>query len=99
MRVLLVEDDRDLGPFLKKGLENEGHTTEWLVDPEAALDYAAEASPDLILLDLGSWAATASRSLPNLRPEAQMQPFWSLQAQATCRPAFNAWTPAPTTAC
>ena len=52
MRVLVLEDDRDLGPFLKKGLENEGHTAEWLEDPEAALEFAAEESPDLILLDL-----------------------------------------------
>jgi len=67
MRVLLVEDDRDLGPFLKKGLENEGHTTEWLVDPEEALDYAAEASPDLILLDLGILGSDGLEVLTELK--------------------------------
>lgn len=53
MRVLVVENDRDLGAFLKKGLENEGHSTEWMDDGDAALLYAAENQPDLIVLDLG----------------------------------------------
>jgi len=54
MRVLVLEDDRDLGPFLKKGIENEGHSAEWLEDPEAALEFATVESPDLIVLDLGA---------------------------------------------
>lgn len=53
MRVLVVENDVDLGPFLKKGIENEGHSAEWLSDPEAALEYSAEEQPDLVILDLG----------------------------------------------
>jgi DNA-binding response OmpR family regulator len=53
MHVLVVEDDRDLGAFLAKGLENEGHSAEWLEDGEAALQYVGEQHPDLIVLDLG----------------------------------------------
>jgi len=67
MRVLIVEDDQDLGPFLKKGVENEGHSTEWLLDPEAALEYAAENSPDLILLDLGIAGRDGLEVLTELR--------------------------------
>ncbi|HEX9200382.1 MAG TPA: response regulator transcription factor [Acidobacteriaceae bacterium] len=52
MRVLVVEDDRSLGAFLKKGMELEGHSVEWAEDGEAALVRAAENHPDLILLDL-----------------------------------------------
>lgn len=52
MRVLVVENDRDLGAFLRKGIENEGHSTEWLEDEDAALRYAAEQQPDLIVLDI-----------------------------------------------
>ena len=37
MRVLIVEDDRALGAFLKTGLESEGHRVEWVEDGEAAL--------------------------------------------------------------
>lgn len=53
MRVLVVENDPDLGAFLRKGIENEGHSAEWLDDGDAALRYAAENQPDLIVLDLG----------------------------------------------
>jgi DNA-binding response OmpR family regulator len=52
MRVLVVEDDRALGAFLKKGLEMEGHTVDWVEDGEAALAHAKEYGPDLLVLDL-----------------------------------------------
>jgi DNA-binding response OmpR family regulator len=53
MRVLVVEDDRSLGAFLKTGLELEGHRVEWVEDGEAALARSAADHPDLVLLDLG----------------------------------------------
>lgn len=53
MHLLVVEDDRALGTFLKKGLETEGHRVGWVEDGEAALAYSAQGRPDLILLDLG----------------------------------------------
>jgi DNA-binding response OmpR family regulator len=52
MRVLIVEDDRALGEFLKKGMQREGHSVEWVEDGEAALAHADALSPDLIVLDL-----------------------------------------------
>jgi DNA-binding response OmpR family regulator len=52
MRVLIVEDDRALGAFLKTGLETEGHSVEWVEDGEAALTQAAAHPPDLMVLDL-----------------------------------------------
>ena len=52
MRVLIVEDDVALGLFLQKGLKLEGHEVAWVGDGEAALVYAEEHRPDLIVLDL-----------------------------------------------
>ncbi len=52
MRVLVVEDDRALGAFLKSGLEMEGHRVEWVEDGEAALTWSAMDHPELVLLDL-----------------------------------------------
>jgi DNA-binding response OmpR family regulator len=52
MRVLIVEDDRALGAFLKTGLEMEGHRVEWVEDGEAALASVAVHPPDLMVLDL-----------------------------------------------
>jgi DNA-binding response OmpR family regulator len=53
MRVLIVEDDRSLGQFLQKRLLLEGHEAVWVGDGEAALEEAAEHTPDLMVLDLG----------------------------------------------
>jgi DNA-binding response OmpR family regulator len=52
MRVLVVEDDRALGAFLRQGMELEGHRVAWAEDGETALVRAAEDHPDLMLLDL-----------------------------------------------
>jgi len=52
MRVLVVEDDRALGTFLKHGMELEGHRVEWVEDGDAALIQGEEDRPDLVLLDL-----------------------------------------------
>jgi DNA-binding response OmpR family regulator len=52
MRVLVVEDDRALGAFLRNGLQLEGHRVEWVEDGEAALVQSAEGHPDLVVLDL-----------------------------------------------
>jgi DNA-binding response OmpR family regulator len=52
MRVLVVEDDRALGAFLRQGMELEGHRVAWAEDGETALARAAEDHPDLVLLDL-----------------------------------------------
>ena len=52
MLVLVVEDDRSLGAFLKVGMEMEGHRVEWVEDGESALLRVAAEHPDLVLLDL-----------------------------------------------
>jgi DNA-binding response OmpR family regulator len=52
MRVLVVEDDRALGAFLKTGMEMEGHQVEWVKDGDAALMQTAANHPELVLLDL-----------------------------------------------
>jgi DNA-binding response OmpR family regulator len=52
MRVLVVEDDRSLCDFLRRGMEREGHRVDWASDGDAALVQAGADHPDLILLDL-----------------------------------------------
>ena len=52
MRVLVVEDDRALGSFLKKGLESEFHTVELANDGQEALDWLESTEFDLLVLDL-----------------------------------------------
>lgn len=54
--VLIVEDDPHLASLLRRALELEGHT-DWsidiITDGRAALMRAQEATPNLVLLDVG----------------------------------------------
>lgn len=52
MRILLVEDDDLLGRALKTGLEQAGHTPEWMTDGETALDALRTSPFDVVALDL-----------------------------------------------
>ncbi len=52
MRLLIAEDDRALGTFLRRGLEADGHRVRVAVDGAAALDAFREDVPDLTILDL-----------------------------------------------
>src|ERR1700721_2344307 len=67
MRVVGVEDDAALGLFLQKGLKLEGHEVAWVGDGEAALFYAEEHRPDLIVLDLSLPRKDGTGGLAELR--------------------------------
>lgn len=55
MRILLVEDDPDLGKAIQNGLKTYHYTVDWLTDGQQAL-YAltqSNESFDLVIMDLG----------------------------------------------
>jgi two-component system, OmpR family, KDP operon response regulator KdpE len=52
-RILVVDDEPQMGRLLKTGLNARGYEVAIAVDGQAALDMAARWRPDLILLDLG----------------------------------------------
>ncbi|GAA3766333.1 response regulator transcription factor [Terriglobus aquaticus] len=52
MQILLVEDDSALASFLKKGMEQQGHTVMHAANGEAGVEIAAENQNDVIVLDL-----------------------------------------------
>jgi len=52
-RILVVDDEPQMGRLLKTGLSARGYEVAVAVDGRAALDMAANWRPDLILLDLG----------------------------------------------
>ncbi|MFZ0746958.1 MAG: response regulator transcription factor [Terracidiphilus sp.] len=52
MRVLIAEDDKALGLFLKRGLEIDGHQVRVATDGGAAVEAFREEMPDLTILDL-----------------------------------------------
>ncbi|HCV77521.1 MULTISPECIES: response regulator transcription factor [Pseudomonas] len=53
MRVLLIEDDPDLGEGIRTSLREEGYTLDWLKDGENAVHALREEGFDLVVLDLG----------------------------------------------
>jgi two-component system copper resistance phosphate regulon response regulator CusR len=52
MKILIIEDEHDIAAFLKKGLEENGHSAQMAFDGEMGLRLAANAPFDLILLDV-----------------------------------------------
>lgn len=51
MRILLLEDDKDLGPWIAKGLREEGHVIDHFPDGKDALLAAMGQDYDLLILD------------------------------------------------
>lgn len=52
MRILVVEDERRIAAFIKRGLEEECYAVDLAYDGEEALDWAAVVDYDLIVLDV-----------------------------------------------
>ena len=53
MKILIVEDQRRLGQFLRKGMLEKGCTATWVQSCAAARDTLCESGYDVIVLDLG----------------------------------------------
>lgn len=51
MRLLVVEDNPDMGPYLEQGLREHGFAVDLVPDGNLGLDYASTGVYDLLLLD------------------------------------------------
>jgi two-component system OmpR family response regulator len=51
MRVLVIEDNADMGGFLQQGLREHGYAVDWVTVGDTGLDYAATGVYDLLILD------------------------------------------------
>ncbi|MDY6848885.1 MAG: heavy metal response regulator transcription factor [Geoalkalibacter sp.] len=52
MRILVVEDEKKVASFIKRGLEEEGYTVDVAYDGDEGLDLAEHTPYDLILMDV-----------------------------------------------
>ncbi|HET6675430.1 MAG TPA: response regulator transcription factor [Nitrospiraceae bacterium] len=52
MRILLIEDDKDLARFVRKGLQEERHAVDVAEDGEAGLELASSGGYDLLIVDV-----------------------------------------------
>lgn len=53
MKILLVEDDRKIGQFVKKGLEEVSYACVWARSCQAAREAVADGEFDVVVLDVG----------------------------------------------
>ncbi len=52
MRLLLVEDEKKVASFIKKGLQEEGYAVDWAPDGETGLSMGLDGVYDLVILDV-----------------------------------------------
>lgn len=51
MRILLLEDDKEIGEWVHKGLTRSGHTIDWIENGREALVSATSSDYDVLILD------------------------------------------------
>jgi DNA-binding response OmpR family regulator len=82
MRILVVEDDRKVASFIRKGLEEEGHAVEIAGDGSAAIERATDGAPwDLVILDVMLPKGDGFSVLKTLRQEGLRMPVLMLTAR------------------
>jgi heavy metal response regulator len=83
MRILVVEDEKKVAGFVKKGLEEEGYAVDVAPDGQEGLNRARDRVHDLIILDISLPKMDGLRVLQKLREEKLMIPVLFLTVRAT----------------
>ncbi|MFQ5931344.1 MAG: response regulator transcription factor [Nitrospiraceae bacterium] len=81
MRLLLVEDDRRVGQFIKKGLEAERYSVDVAADGEQGVEMGLSEPYDLIILDLILPVRSGIGVCRELRKEGIKSPILMLTAR------------------
>lgn len=81
MKVLVVEDDRTVGPYVRRGLEEHGFQADLVTEGTEALHLASSARYDLVVLDLRLPGMTGLDVLRTLRDRGTTTPILVLTAQ------------------
>ncbi len=83
MRLLVVEDERKVASFIKKGLEEEGYAVDVAADGKSGLQMAQDRVHDLIILDIQLPKMDGLSVLNALRREKVAIPVLLLTVRAT----------------
>jgi heavy metal response regulator len=83
MRILLVEDDKKVASFIRKGLEEEGYAVDVAADGEAGLFMGLDRLHDLIILDVMLPKKPGFQVLRELRQAKAATPVLMLTARDT----------------
>jgi DNA-binding response OmpR family regulator len=82
MRILVVEDDKAVASFLKKGLESEQYAVDVTWDGEDAQSLVGEAAFDLVILDLVLPKIDGLEVLKHIRSREPSPPVLILSGRA-----------------
>jgi heavy metal response regulator len=83
MRILVVEDEKKVVSFIKKGLEEEGYAVDVAADGAAGLALALEGVHDLLILDIRLPRMDGLQVLQALRQDKVTLPVLLLTVRAT----------------
>src|SRR5574338_412712 len=81
MKILVVEDEKKVSSFIKRGLEEEKYEVDTAVDGEEGLKMALERPYDLIVLDWMLPKKDGLTMLKELRAQKTMTPVLMLTAK------------------
>ena len=81
MRILVVEDDKKVAGFIKKGLEEETYAVDVAYDGEDGLHFGSEGQYDLIILDIMLPKIDGLEILSQLRDQGKDTPILLLTAK------------------
>jgi heavy metal response regulator len=83
MRLLVIEDEKKVARFIKKGLEEEGYAVDLAFDGEEGLAMLVDQVHDLILLDIALPKIDGLQVLKKLRERKVRIPVLLLTVRAT----------------
>lgn len=83
MRILVIEDERKVASFIKRGLEEERYIVETAPDGEEGLKLAMENTFDAIVLDVMLPKMDGYSVLSTLRDDGNVTPILMLTARGT----------------
>ena len=83
MKILVVEDDKTVGQYVKRGLEEAGHHADLVGDGADGLRLASGGAYDLVVLDLRLPLMPGVEVLRTLRDRGNSVPVLVLTAQDT----------------
>jgi two-component system OmpR family response regulator len=82
MRVLVVEDNPDMGPYLMQGLDEQGFAVDLVTDGDQGVRYAATGVYDLLILDRMLPGRDGLEILRSLRAAGVLTPTIFLTAKS-----------------
>lgn len=83
MRILIVEDEKKVASFVRKGLQEEGYVVDAAFDGEEGLAMATETAYDLVILDIYLPKLDGLAALRKMRERKVRTPVLLLTVRAT----------------